>query len=141
MEDDKAVDLLAHDVDPYEDAMRDDPDGGFHTFVPSKPQSFDPNILHDEVCIHFTCLFSFKLVLYLLINTLCLPRLSVSVVFFIWIVSMTGIVFRQQDVVMWMWQLRGCCSVNFLFFELSCEILCERNLLFIVFRKLEVVRY
>jgi hypothetical protein len=33
------------------------------------------------------------------------------------------------------------CSVNFLFFELSCEILCERNLLFIVFRKLEVVKY
>jgi hypothetical protein len=32
------------------------------------------------------------------------------------------------------------CSVNFLFFELSCEILCERNFFFIVFRKLEVVR-
>jgi hypothetical protein len=27
------------------------------------------------------------------------------------------------------------CSVNFLFFELSCEILCERNFFFIVFRK------
>jgi hypothetical protein len=33
------------------------------------------------------------------------------------------------------------CSVIFLFFELSCEILCERNLFFIVFRKLEVFRY
>jgi hypothetical protein len=33
------------------------------------------------------------------------------------------------------------CSVNFLFFELSCEILCERDLFFIVLRKLEVVRY
>jgi hypothetical protein len=33
------------------------------------------------------------------------------------------------------------CSVNFLFFELSCEILCERNLFSIVFRKLQVVRY
>jgi hypothetical protein len=33
------------------------------------------------------------------------------------------------------------CRVTFLFFELSCEILCERNLLFIVFRKLEVIRY
>jgi hypothetical protein len=33
------------------------------------------------------------------------------------------------------------CSVNFLFFELNCEILCERNFLFIAFRKLEVVRY
>jgi hypothetical protein len=32
------------------------------------------------------------------------------------------------------------CSVNFLFFELSCEILCERNFFFVVFRKLEVVR-
>jgi hypothetical protein len=30
------------------------------------------------------------------------------------------------------------CSVNFLFFELSCEILCERNFFFIVFRKLVV---
>jgi hypothetical protein len=30
MEGDKTVDLLAHDVDPYEDAMRDDSDGGFH---------------------------------------------------------------------------------------------------------------
>jgi hypothetical protein len=29
MEGDKAVDLLAHDIDPYEDAMRDDSDGGF----------------------------------------------------------------------------------------------------------------
>jgi hypothetical protein len=35
---------------------------------------------------------------------------------------------------------KATCSVNFLFFELSCEILCERNLFFIVFRKLEVVR-
>jgi hypothetical protein len=38
-------------------------------------------------------------------------------------------------------QGQGHCSVNFLFFELDCEILCERNLLFIAFRKLEVVRY
>jgi hypothetical protein len=37
MEGDKAVDLLAHDVDPYEDAMRDDADGGFHAFFSSKP--------------------------------------------------------------------------------------------------------
>jgi hypothetical protein len=73
MEGDKAVDLLAHDVDPYEDAMCGNPDGGFHAFLSLKPQSFDPNILHDEVCIHFTCLFSFKLVLYLLVNTFCLP--------------------------------------------------------------------
>jgi hypothetical protein len=36
-EGDKAVDLLAHDVDLYEDAMRDDVDGGFHAFLPSKP--------------------------------------------------------------------------------------------------------
>jgi hypothetical protein len=92
MEGGKVVDLLAHNVDLYKDAMRDDPDRGFHAFLPSKPQSFDPNILHDEVCIHFTCLFNFKSVLYLLGNTFCLPRLSVLVVFLIWIVSMTGIV-------------------------------------------------
>jgi hypothetical protein len=45
----------------------------------------------------------------------------------------------------WKWlldhEVQRSCSVNFLFFELSCEILCERNLLLIVFRKLEVVRY
>jgi hypothetical protein len=92
MEGDKAVDLLAHDVDPYEDAMHDDPDVGFHAFLPSKPQSFDPNIPHDEVCIYSTCLFNFKLVFYLLVNKFCLPQLSVSVVFLIWVVSMTGIV-------------------------------------------------
>jgi hypothetical protein len=33
----RAVDLLAHDVDPYEDAMRDNPDGGCDAFLPSKP--------------------------------------------------------------------------------------------------------
>jgi hypothetical protein len=33
------------------------------------------------------------------------------------------------------------CSVNFLFFELNFEILCEQDLLFIVFWKLEIVRY
>jgi hypothetical protein len=88
----KAVHSLANDVDPYEDAMRDDPDVGFHAFLPLKPQSFDPNIPHDEVCIYSTCLFNFKSVLYLLVNTFCLPRLSVLVVFLIWIVSMIGIV-------------------------------------------------
>jgi hypothetical protein len=91
-EGDKAVDLLAHDVDPYEDAMRDDLDGGFHVFLPSKPQSFDPNIPQGEVCIHFTCSFNFKSVLYLSVNTFYLPRLSVSIVFLIWIVSMIGVV-------------------------------------------------
>jgi hypothetical protein len=92
MEGDKAVDLLAYDVDPYEDAMRDDSDGGFNAFLPSKSHSVDPNILHSEVCIHLSWLFNFKSVLYFLVNTFCLPRLSVSVVFLIWIVSMTGIV-------------------------------------------------
>jgi hypothetical protein len=91
-EGDKAVDLLAHDVDPYEDAMRNDANGGFDAFFPSKPQSFDTNIPHGEVCISFTCLFNLKSVLYLLVNTLCLPRLTVLVVFLIWIVSMIGIV-------------------------------------------------
>jgi hypothetical protein len=92
MEGDKAVDLLAHNVDPYEDAMRDDSDGGFQAFLPSKSQSVDPNIPHGEVCIHFSCLFNFRSVLYFLVNMFCLPRLSISVVFLIWIVSMTGIV-------------------------------------------------
>jgi hypothetical protein len=92
MEGDKAVDLLADDVDPYEDAMRDNSDGGFHTFLPSKSQSVDPNIPHGEVCIHLSCLFNFKSVLYFLVNTFCLPRLSVSVVFHICFDSMTGIV-------------------------------------------------
>jgi hypothetical protein len=73
MVDQKAVHSLADDVDPYEDAMRDDPDVGFHAFLPSKPQSFDPNIPHDKVCIYSTCLFNFKSVLYLLVNTFCLP--------------------------------------------------------------------
>jgi hypothetical protein len=92
MEGDKRVDLLAHDVDPYKDAMRDDLDGGFHAFLLSKSQSVDPNIPHNEVCIHFTYLFNYKSVLYFLVNTFCLPRLSVLVVFLIWIVSMTSIV-------------------------------------------------
>jgi hypothetical protein len=92
MEGDKVVDLLAHDVDPYEDAMRDDSDGGFQAFLLSKSQSVDPNIPLGEVCIHFSCLFNFRSVLYFLVNTFYLPRLSVSVVFLIWIVSMTGIV-------------------------------------------------
>jgi hypothetical protein len=38
----KAVHSLVDDVDPYEDAMRDDPDVGFHAFLPSKPQSLIP---------------------------------------------------------------------------------------------------
>jgi hypothetical protein len=37
MEGDKAVDLSAYDVDPYKDAMHDNPNGGFHAFLPSKP--------------------------------------------------------------------------------------------------------
>ena len=36
-EGDEALDLLAHDVDPYKDAMHDDADRGFHAFLPSKP--------------------------------------------------------------------------------------------------------
>ena len=82
-EGDEAVDLLAHDIDPYEDAMHDDADGGFHANVLSKPQSFNTNIPHSEVCIYFTCLLSLKLDLHLLINTFCLPRLSILVVFLI----------------------------------------------------------
>ena len=66
------VDLLAHNVDLYEDAMHDDADRRFHAFLASKPQSFDTNIPHSEVCIYFTCLFNLKLVLHLLINMFCL---------------------------------------------------------------------
>ena len=36
-EGDEALDLLAHDVDPYKDAMRNNADRGFHAFLPSKP--------------------------------------------------------------------------------------------------------
>ena len=82
-EGDESVDLLPPDVDPYEDAMRDDADGEFHAFLLSKPQSFDTNILHGEVCIYFTYLFNLKLVFHLLVNTFCLAQLSVSVVFLI----------------------------------------------------------
>jgi hypothetical protein len=96
MEGHKAVDLVAHDVDPYEDAMRDNPDGGSIAFLPSKPQSSGPNIPHDKVCIHFTYLFNFRSVFFLLVNTFCLPQLSILVVFLIWIVSMTGIVFVNK---------------------------------------------
>ena len=91
-EGDEAVDLLALNVDPYEDAMRDNADGDFYAFHLSKPQSFNNNIPHGEVCIYFTRLFNLKSVLHLLVNTYCLPQLSVSVVFLIWIVSMTSIV-------------------------------------------------
>ena len=95
-EGDEVVNLLAHDIDPYEDAMRNNADGGFHTFLPLKPQSFDTNIPHNGVCIYFTYLFNLKSVLHLLVNMFCLTRLSVSVVFLIWIVSMTGIVFVRK---------------------------------------------
>ena len=71
-EGDEVVDLLAHDVDSYEDAMRNNADGGFHAFLPSKPQSFNSNISHDKVYIYFTYLFNLKLVLHLLVNTSCL---------------------------------------------------------------------
>ena len=91
-EGDEAVDLLAHDIDPYEDVMHDNANGRFHAFLPSKPQSFDTKIPQGEVCIYFTCLFNLKSILHLLVNTSYLPRLFVSVVFFIWIVLMTGIV-------------------------------------------------
>ena len=74
-EGDEAIDLLAHDVDPYEDAMRNDANGGFHAFLLLKPQSFDTNIPYNKVCIYFTCLFNLKLVLHLLVNTFCLTQL------------------------------------------------------------------
>ena len=72
--------------------MHDDQDVGFHAFFPSKPPNFDSNIPQDKVCIYSTYLFNFKSILYLLVNTFCLPWLSVSVVFLIWIVLMIGIV-------------------------------------------------
>ena len=75
--------MLAYSVDPYEDAMCDDADGGFHANLLLKSQSFDTNILHDEVCIDFTCLLYLKSNLHLLVNTFCLPQLSVLVVFLI----------------------------------------------------------
>jgi hypothetical protein len=40
MVDQKAVHSLADDVDPYEDAMRDDPNVGFHAFLPFKASKF-----------------------------------------------------------------------------------------------------
>ena len=62
MEGHKAVELVAHNVDPYKDAMRDNPDGGFIAFLPSNPKSSGPNIPHNNLCIHFTCLFNFRLI-------------------------------------------------------------------------------
>jgi hypothetical protein len=88
-----AVDLLAHEVDPYEDAMRDNPDGSCDAFFPSRPHSCGPNILHNKVGILFTCLFNFRSVFFLLVNTFYLQRLFVLVVFLIWIISMTSIIF------------------------------------------------
>jgi hypothetical protein len=73
MEGHMVVDLLAHEVDPYEDAMRDDLDGGCDAFFPSKPQSCGPNISHNKVCILFTCLFNFRLVFLFLVNTFYPP--------------------------------------------------------------------
>jgi hypothetical protein len=64
--------------------------------LPSKPHNSSPNIPYDKVCIHFTCLFNFKSVSFLLVITFCFPQLTVSVVFLIWIVSMTGIVFVRR---------------------------------------------
>ena len=107
-EGDEAIDLLAHDVDPYKDAMRDDIDGRFHAFLPSKPQSFDTNIPHNEVCIYFTYSFNLKLVLHLLVKTFCLPRLFVSVVFPYMDRFNDRYNFHLQDAIMWMWQLRVC---------------------------------
>ena len=68
---------MPHNVDPYQDAMRDDADGGFHAFLPLKPQSFNTNIPHGEVCIYFTYLFNLKLVLHLLVNMFYLGQLSI----------------------------------------------------------------
>ena len=73
--------------------MRDNANGGFRAFLPLKPQYFNTNIPYGKVFIYFTCLFKLKSVLHLLANMFCLPRLSVSVVFLIWIISMIGIVF------------------------------------------------
>ena len=105
-EDDEAVDLLAHDVDPYEDAMCDDVDGGFHTNLPLKPQSFATNIPHGEVCIYFTCLLNLKSDLHLLVNTFCLPQLSVFGSFPYMNCFYDRYSLYLQDVVIWMWQLQ-----------------------------------
>ena len=88
-----AVDLLAHKVDPYEDAMPNNPCGSCDAFFPSRPHSCSPNISHDKVCIFFACLFNFRLVFFLLVNMFYLQRLTVLVVFLIWIILMTGIIF------------------------------------------------
>ena len=56
------VDLLAHKVDPYEDAICNDPNGGCDAFFPSRPHSYGFDILHEKICIFFTCLFNFRLV-------------------------------------------------------------------------------
>ena len=69
-ESNEVVDLLAHKVDPYKDAMHDDANGGFHAFLPSKPQSFNSN---GKVCNYFTYLFNLTSVLHLLVNTSCFP--------------------------------------------------------------------
>ena len=82
-EGDEVVVAVAHNVDPYEDSMRLDADVGFHANLSSKPQSFETNIPHSEVCIFFTCLLYLKSELHLLVNFFCLSRLSVLVVFLI----------------------------------------------------------
>jgi hypothetical protein len=53
------VDLVEEEVDPYEAAMRDHPDGGCDTFFHSKHHNCGPN-LYNEVCILFICLLNFR---------------------------------------------------------------------------------
>jgi hypothetical protein len=54
------IDLVDYEVDPYEAAMHDHPDGGADSFFRSEHHNGRPNIPHDEVSILFTCLINLR---------------------------------------------------------------------------------
>jgi hypothetical protein len=93
-------DLVDYNSDPYESAMRDQPDATgdsvfrveYHNRVPNTPQ--------DEVCFFLFPLYLFGFS-FLSVLVFRRSRLAAAVVYLIFIVSMTSIV-CYQELVVWM---------------------------------------
>jgi hypothetical protein len=90
-EGDVAVDLVHKEFDSYQAAISDHPVGNCDSFLHSKPHNCSPNILHNKVCIIFTFLFNSGR-LFPFSHIIFPLYLSVSLVFLISILSMTGII-------------------------------------------------